>query len=397
MKILGLTPEDPYDLRSWSGSAQPFFLSLAQALKQSDDGSLIACQIRTNETLERLRVLDYSVNRWRARYHASVHRFEALTRAAEQQIAQLPECDAVLQIGAWFSSGAATDKPCYSYHDGNAAMRYRHYGRGLLSSRGQSTHLKWEQSVYNKLSRIFVMSEWLASSFMQDFGISSLKLNVVYAGVNFTWIPPVPVRSFERPRFLFVGTDFIRKGGKYLLEAFVQVRREVPSAELVIVGPKKLIDLPGVIWAGYLSKANVYDQRTLEGLFASATVMILPSIYEPFGISLAEGMIFGLPCIAVDRCAMPEIVRHGESGLIARAEDSDALARAMLDLAMDPARCAEYGRAGRIRAERDFTWKAVAGKIRESVLTDRDFVCRRGSVTGIDHTRQHSNDSEHRA
>jgi starch synthase len=96
---------------------------------------------------------------------------------------------------------------------------------------------------------------------------------------------------------------------------------------------------------------------------------VLPSIYEPFGISLIEGMAYGLPCIAADRCAMPEIVRHRENGLVVAAEDSNALARAMLEIAQSPSTAASMGALGRQRAEQEFTWAAVSENIQHILGT----------------------------
>ena len=106
------------------------------------------------------------------------------------------------------------------------------------------------------------------------------------------------------------------------------------------------------------------DVARLDQLFRSATAIVLPSIYEPFGISLLEGMAYGLPCIAVDRCAMPEIVCQGETGLIAQAEDKNSLANAMIEIGKNPEYGAKLGAAGRQRVESDFTWDAVAAKIK---------------------------------
>jgi glycosyltransferase involved in cell wall biosynthesis len=80
-------------------------------------------------------------------------------------------------------------------------------------------------------------------------------------------------------------------------------------------------------------------------------------------------MAFGLPCIATDRCAMPEIVQHRKTGLIVTAEDVSSLAEAMLGLARNPKDAEAMGSAGRRRLETDFTWGAVAKKM-EVVLSD---------------------------
>jgi glycosyltransferase involved in cell wall biosynthesis len=361
MPVLGVIPEPPFHPASWSGSAARFFGALRTCGIMGE-----AAEVRLSsfgDAVQKLRVLAIPMERWRAQYHASVPRFTALTEVAKSVIAHSHGVTGVLQIGAWFSSGAATDLPCFSYHDGNAALWYRYYGRSLLSDRAVRAHLQWERSVYTKLQAMFVMSSWLAASFMNDFSMPSARVHVVGAGINIDRLPVVPERDFSHPRFLFVGRDFARKGGKSLLEAFRTVRARIRDAELVIVGPSLDIQDPGIICEGFLSKSDPGGASRLHMLFSNATAVVLPSIYEPFGISLIEGMAYGLPCVATDRCAMPEIVRHGESGLIVAADDSNALARAMLEIAESPAAAAEMGAVGRQRAEQEFTWGAVSRKI----------------------------------
>ncbi len=366
MRVLGLIPEPPYEPKSWSGSAAPFFhaLSTANVLASAAHVRLSA----SRELIEKSRVISWPMARWKERYHASVPRFSALTASAGSAIAAATDIDATLQIGAWFSSGTTTSLPCFSYHDGNAAQWYRFYGRGLLCPERQAAHLEWERDVYSRLTGIFVMSSWLASSFISDFGVSPDKLHVVGAGMNIKELPALPERDYSKARFLFVGKDFTRKGGEFLLRAFREVRKDVVDAELVIVGPDLSIDEPGVVCAGFLSKSDTVGCAKLHDLFTTATALVLPSIYEPFGISLTEGMAYGLPCIATDRCAMPEIVQHGETGLVVPVADVSLLARAMLELATNPVAAAAMGAKGRRRAENEFTWGAVAQKMKNVLL-----------------------------
>jgi glycosyltransferase involved in cell wall biosynthesis len=361
VRVLGAIPEPPFHPRSWSASSANFFGAL-----RDRDALADAVWVRLpgmHDRLHRLRNATLPVDRWRWRYYSDVRRFRALTRAFARDVASAPRHDAVLQVGAWFSAPDAGAPRAFSYHDGNAALWHRLWGRGLVDARRVESQLAWERRLYHRLDGIFVMSRWLANSFVQDFGVPESKIHVVGAGLNFATLPAVPVRDFARPVFLFVGREFERKGGPYLLQAFARVRRSLPNARLVIVGPPAREPADGVEWAGLLRKDDPVQARRLQELFDAATINVLPSVFEPFGISLVEGMAYGLPCIAVDRCAMPEIVAHGETGLIARAEDADSLAEAMLQLASEPALAARWGAAGRARCERRFTWRAVTGKI----------------------------------
>jgi len=318
----------------------------------------------TRDRFEKLRTLSWPMERWKEQYRCSVPRFHALTACARAQIEAHHDANAVVQVGAWFSSSAVTRLPCFSYHDTNAALGYRYYGRGLLSDSRRREHLQWEHDVYAGMRGVFVMSSWLASSFHTDFGVPLQNIHVVGAGVNTGRLPDIPVRDFSVPRFLFVGKDFVRKGGQYLLNAFAEVKRKFANAELIIVGPSLSLDQAGVRSLGFLSHANAEHVAQLHQLFLSATTVVLPSVYEPFGISLLEGMAFALPGIATNRCAMPEIVRHRETGLIVEAENVAALAEAMLEIAGNPRAAREMGLAGRTRVESDFTWDAVARKIK---------------------------------
>jgi glycosyltransferase involved in cell wall biosynthesis len=368
MQLLGLITDPPFHPRSWSGTSANFFNALRGEQSLAD-----AVQVRLSslsDRLEKMRVLSWPLERWKEQYRASVPRFRALTEIAGAEIRRFQNVTGIMQVGAWFSSGAVTDLPCFSYHDTNAALGYRYYGRGLLSEARRRDHLRWESSVYAGLRGIFVMSSWLASSFKTDFGVTGQKLHVVGAGINKGKLPDVPVRDFSLARFLYVGKDFPRKGGPYLLRAFAEVKKKVPHAELMIVGPSLQIDQSGVRCFGHLSLAVPEHVAQLHQLFLSATTMVLPSVYEPFGISLLEGMAFGLPCIAADRCAMPEIVQNRKSGLIVAAEDVPSLGAAMIELALSPKNAAEMGRVGRSRVETEFTWDAVARKI-TAILKDR--------------------------
>ncbi len=164
-----------------------------------------------------------------------------------------------------------------------------------------------------------------------------------------------------------VGRDFARKGGDVLLRAFALVRREISGAELVLIGSDMPSPPPGVRTLGYLSKKNPAHVALIEETYRDAGIYVLPSLYEPFGISLLEAMAHSLPCIAANHCAMPEIVSHGETGLVVKPGDADSLAAAMLELARDPARAIAFGAAGRERLLAHYTWDAVADQIKQAI------------------------------
>jgi glycosyltransferase involved in cell wall biosynthesis len=199
------------------------------------------------------------------------------------------------------------------------------------------------------------MSENTRRSIIEDYGADPTRVQVIHAGVDRLAEPTV-----QRPdvrRVLFVGIDFERKGGPSLLHAFAQVVRAVPDAELHIVGPRPGAPQPGVVWHGYVSSRSM-----LAELYAGASLAVLPTRCDPFGLAVVEAMAHALPVIATDVDAMPEIIDDGVTGLLVRAGDNEALADRIVTLLRDPDRRAAMGVAAYARAGR-FLWDDAVDRI----------------------------------
>jgi glycosyltransferase involved in cell wall biosynthesis len=364
MSLLGLSIDPPFDPTSFSGTLHLLFKELIKQGTLSD-----ALHVKNNqiaETIFKIRNFKQDKAQWRAAYKSDISRFESLSKAAINTLKSSPAHEGVFQVGARISVGADIKEPVFGYQDGNAAMRYRFVGDEGLSEKARRTHLEYEAKVYKHLKGIFLFSAWLGDSFMKDFSVPASRLHVVGAGINFTEFPSISEKKFDKPQFLMVGKEFERKGGKTLLEAFAKVRKAVPIATLVIVGPEAPSSSPdGVTFAGFLRKSDPEHAKKLLQLFNESTTLVLPSIYEPFGISILEGMAYGMPSVVVDRCAMPEIVAHKSDGMIAKAGDVDSLAAVMIELASNLEQCREMGKTGHAKVKQHYTWEAVCGKMRD--------------------------------
>lgn len=274
------------------------------------------------------------------------------------------EADCVLQVGASFDF-TGNGKPVISYHDGNLARRLDNpYGYPSVPRRVIDRSLAYERRLYQRIDRIFTMSRWLADSFVRDFGVSPDRVQPIYAGINMPDVETLAPANYAGKRLLFVGKQFERKGGKVLLEAFSLVTRKVPDATLTVVGPE-LGSLPdGVINPGFVSKSTPEGLAAVKRMYAESSVFVLPTLYEPFGISYVEAMAHGLPCVGTNICAVPEIIEEGASGYLVPPGDVEALAERLIELLEDPARCAEFGRCGFERYRANFRWEVVAERLR---------------------------------
>jgi glycosyltransferase involved in cell wall biosynthesis len=101
-----------------------------------------------------------------------------------------------------------------------------------------------------------------------------------------------------------------------------------------------------------------WDQ--LAELYRSASVFVMPSFYETFGISVVEAMAFGLPVVATTAGGLPEVVENGVTGILVEPGDPQALSDALIQLLRDPDLRQRMSRAGQERVRAEFTVDQIA-------------------------------------
>lgn len=367
-RIVGIIDEEPYHYRTWSGSSSYFFNAL------SERGLLYrvfgTCPDKRKLYYYKLRSFHPDIRVWRMKYHLNLRLYGERTMIAMREIQQLPAKDyqVILQVGAWYDLPRKTNKITVSYHDGNLYTFINSPYYKDLKDRGFiKRSLNYERQLYKRMDLIFTMSSWLARSFQQDFGISHEKVLPVGAGVNLPFLFNTEKKSYEEPRILFVGKMFERKGGLYLLEAFEKVKKEIHDAQLILIGPD-LKNLPdGVTCLGFVSKNADEGIQILLSEYFKASVFVLPTLYEPYGIVFAEAMAHRLPCIGTDTCAIPEIIENGKSGFIVPVADSKKLADKIIEILRSANLAKQMGEHGYQRYLNNHTWGSVAGKIDEAL------------------------------
>ncbi|MEN8129855.1 MAG: glycosyltransferase family 4 protein [Pseudomonadota bacterium] len=364
VKILGVIDEEPFDPYTWSGSGYYFFNALKEYGCLRD--AISAQPSRKVQLFYKALSFQLGMERWKFRYHLNTGLFGQMSKVAVKKISKIDQRDfnVLLQVGAWYDLAELKNKVFASYHDGNlSTLLASPYGYPAIKKKYIQQTFDYEKQLYGKMNYIFPMSEWLAGSFINDFGVETDKVFPVGAGINLPYIKHVEERDPESAKILFVGKDFSRKGGPVLIEAFRSVRKKVKNAELIIVGPE-LGNLPeGVRCEGFISKQTSEGVNKLLALYSEASIFVLPSLYEPFGIVLAEAMAHFLPCIGTNNCAMPEIIDDGRTGYLVEPNDSRSLADALIVLLEDHALREEMGRHAYEKYFTQYRWEVVVDKI----------------------------------
>jgi glycosyltransferase involved in cell wall biosynthesis len=153
------------------------------------------------------------------------------------------------------------------------------------------------------------------------------------------------------------------KGYPYLIQAAALVRKAIPATRFIFVGVGPTEDetrrgatrlgLEGtVVFAGY--------REDVPSILSACDLFVLASVHEGLPISLMEAMALGTPAVVTNVGGNPEIIEHGEQGLLVRPGDPRALAENVVSLLLDDTRRARLGQAARERAA-SFS---IAGSVR---------------------------------
>lgn len=218
---------------------------------------------------------------------------------------------------------------------------------------------RWNRRVLGRATRCVGWSTFVASSLRDDYGIDPDRIDVVPPGVDTDVWRAAPRTNDGPVRILFVGADFVRKGGPDLLQAFSMLDPSRAVLELVTKTPVERRD--GIRVHDDLQPN---DPRLIE-LFATSDVFVLASHAEAFGIAAAEASATGMPVIATRVGGLVDIVDDGNTGFIVEPGAPAELAGHLRRLVDDPELRRRLGAAARDRACRHFDARTNARRLIE--------------------------------
>lgn len=155
------------------------------------------------------------------------------------------------------------------------------------------------------------------------------------------------------------------KGHKYLIAAAQQVLTTTPGLVFVFLGDGELLDELKSQAAGAGIRDNVFFpgwRQDVAGVMSTFDIFVLPSLNEGMGKVLVEAMAMGKPIIASAAGGIPDLVIHGENGLLVPCADAGAIATSIERLYRDPARRQIMGEKGKVMAA-NFSAESMIRKI----------------------------------
>jgi glycosyltransferase involved in cell wall biosynthesis len=237
-----------------------------------------------------------------------------------------------------------------------------------------------QKTVSRALQRIIAVSNSAKKDIRKDFRIPEQRFRIVPNGINTEQFHPIPGIEREKNRLITTNSsDTPLKGLYYLLLALSRIPAD-PPVHLVVVGVPskngdvlKLIKTLGI--GNRVEFTGRIDHDAFVRQYARASIAVVPSIYEGFGLPAGEAMACAVPVISTTGGALPEVV--GDAGMLVPPADPDALASAISALLGNPDRAKNLGHAGYMRVQSHFTWRRAAERTvdvyREAIGDHRRF------------------------
>lgn len=225
-----------------------------------------------------------------------------------------------------------------------------------------------------KAKHIVTVSEFSKQDIVEQYKVDPAKITVAYNSANAIFIPQTMAVKKQikaeftngEPYFVYVGAIHARKNVKRLLQAFKHFKDETASTtKLLIVGE--------ALWEsaelGSSQKDVVFTGHVgiekLATIVGSAKVLCLVSYFEGFGIPIVEAMQSGVPVLAGNLTALPEVC--GNAGLLVDPFDVDAIARGLMRLDKDDTLRQEMIVKGFTQSQK-FSWENTSKIIEEVVF-----------------------------
>ncbi len=161
---------------------------------------------------------------------------------------------------------------------------------------------------------IITWSNWAKKGFVDD-GVDQSKVKVIP--------PPIDVKK-ERIEhnginILFIGRDFYRKGGDIVLKVFSKLAKDFNEIKLIYIGV-----LPPSIRKAVMSNrriiyySNPLDSELYGKIFPASDILLLPTRYDAYALTIIEAMSYGIPVVASSINSIGEVVSHGTNGFITK-------------------------------------------------------------------------------
>ncbi|MEQ1642740.1 MAG: glycosyltransferase family 4 protein [Pyrinomonadaceae bacterium] len=225
-----------------------------------------------------------------------------------------------------------------------AMMRHHTGGVRML---GSAFHVRADKWMAERADTVMTVSE-AARRYMLDVdGIRRDDIEVAYLGFDFEQMSPnAEKRAATRAEFGFADDDLVigyvanfaaGKGHVQLINAFDEIKRQIPKAKLILAGKGKLIEVEDTVGRLGLGRRITFAgwRDDAAAIYNAMDIFVQPSLSEAFSQVLIEAMGCGLPVLATKVGGAAEVIESGVNGILIEPDDTHAIVREVVRLAGD--------------------------------------------------------------
>lgn len=297
----------------------------------------------------------------------------------EKRVADVGVDFDVLHVHDWLTAPAGIGAKHFMRKPLVVTMHSTEYGRSTLQSVDSFTVDGLEWWATYEANKLVVTTYSMRHEVCGHFKIPWEKVWIIPNAVDASKFQVNVDRNAVRARYgvapsekliLYVGRLVPQKGVEFLIQAVPKLGSKYPGAKVVIVGEgwlrghlEYLANQTGQRWR--FNFTGFVPDAELIGLLKSADVLVVPSIYEPFGIVALEGMAAGVPVVASQVGGLAEVVEHDRTGEYVYMRSPDSIAWGIDRVLSNSGHAQWLVKNGLEAVQKVYSWDAVAKKTAE--------------------------------
>ncbi|MBX9671536.1 MAG: glycosyltransferase family 4 protein [Candidatus Obscuribacterales bacterium] len=236
-----------------------------------------------------------------------------------------------------------------------------------------------QQRILDKTTLAIFSSDWAAKTALDRYEFDDNRVAVVPFGANLTVQPPslealpaiLEQRTSSECRLLFIGRNWIEKGGPFAIDVLSELVSRNIDAKLWVVGcelPKDAVNerlSARVVNKPFLNKHVESDAEQLGELLTASHFLIFPTMGDCFGMVICEANAYGVPVLAHRTGGVASIIRDGQNGfLFAKPQQATDYADCIARLFSDKVTYGELCRTSRLEFQNRLNWTTAVDRVR---------------------------------
>lgn len=293
-------------------------------------------------------------------FNAYTRWLAAFVKERQIDVIEMPDFNEAFRYsGPKYIQFPAFDVPVVLKLHGNYTLFDRLAGK--LEDKGRIREK--ESALIHRATRIVAISRFTKAKVAEMFDAPT-DMEVIYNGVSID--EEVIYNGELENTVVFAGTLSQRKGVFALLNSWKRVLTHVPTAKLLLYGKggrDAIRQINRIVDSGLRRSVELrgfVDKDKLPSIYSSCGCAIFPSFAESFSMAPMESMKVGCPTIFTKRASGPELIRHGEDGLLVDPQDIDGMSEAIVLMLKDRKSAERMGRNGSTTIRERFDISLIA-------------------------------------